>query len=80
MSHKNIIGNIAVPRSLDVQDSGFRGRNMRDARIRWSRLTRTDLQQVNTKAQLIARVQERYCLPHEVAAEDVDVWGQDRHF
>jgi hypothetical protein len=25
-------------------------------------------------------VQERYCLPHEVAAEDVDVWGRDRHF
>ena len=69
-----------MSRSLDVQDSAFRGRNMRDARIRWSRLTRTDLQQVNTKAQLIARVQERYRLPHEVAAEDVDVWGQDRHF
>jgi hypothetical protein len=65
---------------LDVQDSGFRGRNRRDARIRWSRLTRSDLHQINTKAQLIARVQERYCLPHEGAAEDVDVWGQDRHF
>jgi hypothetical protein len=53
---------------------------MRDAQAQWDRLTHSDLEQVATKAQLIARVQERYCLPHEVAAEDVEIWGLDRRF
>ena len=35
---------------------------------------------IKTKAQLIARVEERYVLPHEVAAQDVEIWGLDRRF
>ncbi|MCB5176234.1 MULTISPECIES: CsbD family protein [Microvirga] len=69
-----------MARFAGTKHIGFMGRNLRDAQAKWSRLTPSDLDQIKTKAQLIARVQERYCLPHEVAAEDVDIWGQDRHF
>ncbi|HZH53317.1 MAG TPA: hypothetical protein VEZ16_15730 [Microvirga sp.] len=63
-----------------VQKIGFQGQNLRDAQAKWSRLTASDLEQIKSKAQLIAYVQERYCLPHDVAAEEVDLWGQDRRF
>jgi hypothetical protein len=63
-----------------LQQNPFAGRHMRDAQAKWDRLTPTDLEQVTTKAQLIARLQERYGLPHEVAAEDVEIWGLDRRF
>ena len=53
---------------------------MRDAQAKWGRLSLSDLAQIKTKAQLIARVEERYVLPHEVAAQDVEIWGLDRRF
>jgi hypothetical protein len=58
----------------------FAGRHMRDAQAKWDRLSLSDLAQIKTKAQLIARVEERYVLPHEVAAQDVEIWGLDRRF
>jgi hypothetical protein len=66
--------------SPSIELNPFAGRHMRDAQAKWDRLTVSDLHQIRTKAQLIARVQERYCLPHEVAAEDVEIWGLDRRF
>jgi hypothetical protein len=54
--------------------------HMKDAQAKWDRLTPTDLDGVRTKAELIARVEERYSLPHDVAAEDVEIWGLDRQF
>jgi hypothetical protein len=54
--------------------------HMKDAQAKWDRLTPSDLQGVRTKAELIARVEARYSLPHEVAAEDVEIWGLDRQF
>ena len=53
---------------------------MREAQAKWGRLTESDLAEIRTKAQLIARVEERYSLPHDVAAEDVEIWGLDRCF
>lgn len=53
---------------------------MRDAQAKWDRLSMSDLAQIKTKAQLIARVEERYVLPHEVAAQDVEIWGLNRRF
>lgn len=54
--------------------------HMKDAQAKWERLTASDLESVRTKAELIARVQQRYSLPHEVAAQDVEIWGLDRRF
>jgi hypothetical protein len=54
--------------------------HMKDAQAKWDRLTQSDLEGLRTKAELIARVEERYSLPHEVAAEDVEIWGFDRRF
>jgi hypothetical protein len=54
--------------------------HMKDAQAKWDRLTQSDLDGVRTKAELIARVEERYTLPHEVAAEDVEIWGLGRQF
>jgi hypothetical protein len=62
------------------ESNPFAAHHMKDAQAKWERLTTSDLAQVKTKAQLIARVQERYCLPHEVAAEDVEIWALDRRF
>ena len=51
---------------------------MREAQAKWDRLSMSDFAQIKTKAQLIARVQERYALPHDVAAQDVEIWTMDR--
>jgi len=63
----------------DNDDNIFAGRHMRDAQAKWDRLSMSDLAQIKTKAQLIAQVEERYGLPHDVAAEDVEIWRLDRH-
>jgi hypothetical protein len=65
---------------LEQDNTPFATHHLKDAQARWERLTPSDLAQVKTKAQLIARVQERYCLPHEVAAEEVEIWALDRRF
>lgn len=56
----------------------FAGRLMRDIQAKWDRLTMSDLVQIKTKAQLIARLEEQYGMSHEAAAEDVEIWGSDR--
>ncbi len=56
----------------------FAGRAMRDIQAKWDRLTMSDLVQIKTKAQLIARLGEQYGMTHDVAAEDVEIWGSDR--
>jgi hypothetical protein len=64
-----------------VQDNdGSFQSHMSAARAQWARLTISDLEGIKTKAQLIALIEERYVLPHEVAAEDVEIWGMDRRF
>ncbi len=55
----------------------FAGRAMRDIQAKWDRLTMSDLVQIKTKAQLIARLEEQYGMAHDVAAEDVEIWGSD---
>jgi hypothetical protein len=61
-------------------DQIFAGRNMREVQAKWDRLSMSDLAQIKTKADLIARVQEQYGLDREVAAQDVEIWNSDRHF
>ncbi|MFL4998728.1 MAG: hypothetical protein ACJ8DB_09890 [Microvirga sp.] len=64
-----------------IQDDHiFAGRNMREVQAKWDRLSMSDLAQIKTKADLIARVQEQYGLDREVAAQDVEIWNSDRHF
>jgi hypothetical protein len=76
-----VIQKRAMPDISYKQDNNlFAGSNMRDAQAKWDRLTESDLAAIRTKAQLIARVEERYSLPHDVAAEDVEIWGLDRRF
>ncbi|MFL4991887.1 MAG: hypothetical protein ACJ8CF_15425 [Microvirga sp.] len=53
---------------------------MREVQAKWDRLSMSDLAQIKTKADLIARVQEQYGLDREVAAQDVEIWNSDRHF
>ncbi len=62
------------------RSSIFAGRPMREIQAKWDRLSMSDLAQIKTKAQLIARVQEQYGLPHEVAVRDVEIWNLDRRF
>jgi ribosome-binding protein aMBF1 (putative translation factor) len=69
-----------MPNIINNDDNIFAGRHMRDAQAKWDRLSMSDLAQIKTKAQLIARVEERYVLPHEVAAQDVEIWGLNRRF
>jgi hypothetical protein len=52
---------------------------MRDAEAKWDRLTTSDVEETKAQAPLIARVEERYSLPHDVA-EDVGICGVDKPF
>ena len=63
--------------SVDQGDI-FAGEHMRHIQAKWDRLTMSDLVQIKTKAQLIVRLEEQYGMTHEVAAEDVEIWGSDR--
>ena len=54
--------------------------HMQAAQAKWERLTEADLKGVRTKRDLIARVEERYSLPHKQASADVDIWASDKHF
>jgi hypothetical protein len=48
--------------------------HMRAAQAKWSRLTPDDLSSIHDEEQLIAKVEERYSLPHWVAVQDVQLW------
>ena len=49
---------------------------MRAAQAKWSRLTQDDLSSIREKDDLIAKVEERYSLPHSVAVQDVELWAR----
>ena len=51
------------------------GGRMKAAQAKWSRLTADDLSAVRDKQDLIMRVEERYGLPHWLAAQDVELWA-----
>lgn len=70
-----------MPKIFEIQeDHIFAGRHMREVQAKWDRLSMSDLAQIKTKAQLIARVQKQYGLAHEVAAQDVEIWKSERRF
>ena len=50
--------------------------HMRAAQAKWSRLTENDVSEIRTKDDLIAKVEERYSLPHSVAVQDVELWAK----
>ena len=50
--------------------------DMRAAQAKWCRLTESDISEIRTKDDLIAKVEERYGLPHGVAAQDVELWAK----
>jgi hypothetical protein len=60
---------------LDVADG-----HMHAAQAKWDRLTQSDLAQIRTKRDLVARIEERYSLPHEQAVNDVELWMSDKRF
>jgi hypothetical protein len=51
--------------------------HMRAAQAKWSRLNPHDLAGARDKHALIAVIEERYSLPHGVAAQDVELWLRD---
>ena len=51
--------------------------HMRAARAKWSRLTQDDISAIRQKDDLIAKVEERYSLPHWVAVQDVELWARE---
>ena len=48
--------------------------HMRAAQAKWSRLTQDDLSSISSEQDLVAKIEERYSLPHWVAAQDVEFW------
>ena len=59
------------PAILNVADG-----HMRAAQAKWCRLTQEDLAAIHDEAELVAMIEERYSLPHSVAAQDVALWVQ----
>jgi hypothetical protein len=55
-------------------------RQMKAAQAKWDRLTTADLAGIRAMSQLIGRVEERYSLPHDQAARDVELWASDKQF
>jgi len=51
--------------------------HMRAAQAKWSRLTQSDISEIRQKDDLIAKVEERYSLPHGAAVQDVELWAQE---
>jgi hypothetical protein len=47
------------------------------AQAKWDRLTADDYASLETEADLIAAVEDRYGLPHDQAARDVTIWLRD---
>ena len=57
------------PAILDVADG-----HLRAAQAKWSRLTQDDLSAIRDEAELVAKIEERYSLPHWLAVQDVELW------
>ena len=50
--------------------------HMRAAQAKWNHLTQDDLSSIQEKDDLIAKIEERYSLPHSVAVQDVELWAR----
>lgn len=50
--------------------------HMRAAQAKWSRLTQDDISAIRQKDDLIAKIEERYSLPHGVAVQNVELWAR----
>ncbi len=48
--------------------------HMQAAQAKWDRLTQDDLSSIRSAQDLVAKIEERYSLPHWVAAQDVELW------
>ena len=57
------------PAILDVAHG-----HRRAAQAKWSRLTQDDLSAIHDQDELVAKIEERYSLPHWVAVQDVEHW------
>ena len=54
--------------------------NMHAAEAAWDRLSHSDLARIRTKAELAERIEERYCLAHDDAVNEVEVWASGQRF
>jgi hypothetical protein len=54
--------------------------HMKAAQVKWGRLTPSELSEIHTKDQLVAKVKERYDVPHQQAADDVERWISNKQF
>jgi hypothetical protein len=57
--------------------AGVDAARLRAAQAKWERLTPADYDEIRTVPELIAKVAERYSLPHEQAKNDVEMWARD---
>jgi hypothetical protein len=53
---------------------------LRTAQAKWERLSTSDYEEIQTIPDLIAKVAERYSLPHERAKNDVEIWAREMRF
>jgi hypothetical protein len=58
-------------------EATFNTARLKTAQARWGRLTAADYLEVETIAQLVAKVAERYALPHAQAQRDVEIWAKE---
>jgi hypothetical protein len=71
---------MTAPNSTSHDDVGvlnIADGHMRAAQAKWSRLTQNDISEIRQKHDLIAKVEERYSLPHGVAVQDVELWARE---
>ena len=61
----------------DVGILSIADEHMRAAQAKWGRLTQDDISSIRQKDDLIAKVEERYSLPHWVAVQDVELWARE---
>ena len=53
------------------------GVRLRIAQAKWDRLSASDYEGIRTIPELIAKVAQRYSLPHEEAKNDVETWAAE---
>ena len=67
---------VSKPTSRDIGILDIADGRVRAAQAKWGCLTQDDLSQIHHKDDLIARVEERYSLPHWLAVQDVELWAR----
>jgi hypothetical protein len=58
-------------------NASFTGVRLRAAQAKWDRLSASDYEEIRSIPELIAKVAERYSLPHEQAKRDVETWDTE---